>query len=134
MIDNKADNKNNANVKLNKLIHEKRYSRLDQKKLSRLIKYIIRSHEEINNSEITISYYAEHIVSNLTASKIFESHLTRKEIRNKLRELADGGDDFERKLIKFIDKNNDKKPLNINAKTIKNARRFHLSCQIKPWC
>ncbi|WP_217511803.1 hypothetical protein [Vibrio metschnikovii] len=132
----KAKNvENESNEKINRLIFGKKYRRLDQKKLSRLIKYIIRSLEDGNNSAITITYHAEHALSNSTASKIFESHLTNKEIRIKLQELANaGGGESERTLLEFISKNNNSKSLDINAKTIKNAKKSRVSCGIKPWC
>ncbi|ENY8012519.1 hypothetical protein ACQZMW_002330 [Vibrio fluvialis] len=131
MINIEEDKKNC----LNSLIRAKRYGRLDQKKLSRLIKHIIRRHEYVNGSAISISYSAEHTLANATASRLFESHFTKKELRKKLWELTNGGEDFERKLIEFIKINNsNNQPLTINAKTIKHARRCHMSCQIKPWC
>ncbi|EGR4363265.1 hypothetical protein ACXR5E_003832 [Vibrio mimicus] len=131
----KAKNiENESNEKINRLIFGKKYRRLDQKKLSRLIKYIIRSLEDGNNNAITITYHAEHTLSNSTASKIFESHLTNKEIRIRLQELANGGEEFDRKLLEFIGKNNNSKSLSIDAKTIKHAKKFRVSCKIKPWC
>lgn len=133
MVHKMENDKSESKMEVNRLFRDKKYRRLDHKKLARLIKYIIRNHEEINKSEISISYHAEHTISNATASKIFESHLTKKEIRNRLRELASGGGDFEKKLLEFIDGNNGKS-LTISAKVMKHARRFRVSCKIKPWC